>query len=120
LIAGSPCALNSIQLFARRQVLFSCEAPSQGTRQALEAYYADDRQVVVDFCQAHDVDYLVVDLETYSKGYLTRGWIFFEPYNQQLLPYIASRDAFVLTQVPNGSKVFQSENYFVIACDNVE
>jgi hypothetical protein len=30
LIAGTPCALNSVTLFAKREILFSCEQPSHG------------------------------------------------------------------------------------------
>jgi|GEM_PF-1774824 len=120
LIAGSPCALDSVQLFAARQVFFTCEAPpaeDARTRQALMTYYTDNWQDVLDFCQSYSIDYLVVDLATYSDEYLAQGWIFFEPFNQELLPYVASRDTFVLTQVPDDIKLFQSENYYVVACD---
>ena len=118
LIAGSPCVLDSVELFAKRQVLFACE-DSSGDLEALQAYYTDDQQAIVDFCQTQEIDYLVVDLETYSQEYLARGWIYYEPLNQKLLPYVASRDTFVLTQVPDDVKVFQSENYFVVACDEL-
>ena len=120
LIAGSPCALDSVQLFAARQVFFTCEAPPEmdtHTRQTLETYYSDNWQDVLNFCQTYGVDYLVVDLATYSDEYLAQGWIFFEPLNQELFSYVASRDTFVLTQVPDDIKLFQAENYYVVACD---
>jgi hypothetical protein len=121
LLAGTPCALDNVPLFAKRQVLFNCDLVSQDTnlvRQALNAYYADDPQLVIDFCQTYGVDYLVVDLQAYSDEYLATGRVFFEPYNQELLPQLISRDMFVLNQVPDGSKVFQSENLFVVPCDS--
>ena len=43
-----------------------------------EAYYADDWQVVLDFCQTYQVDYLAVDLETYSAEFLAKEKIFFD------------------------------------------
>jgi hypothetical protein len=119
LIAGTPCALNNVPLFAKRQILFSCEQMSQDgdlMREALNAYYAQKMQVVLGFCQAHDVDYLVVNRQTYTEEYLDAGWIFFEPYNQELLPCIKSREGFALAQVPEDAKVFQSGDYFVMPC----
>jgi len=121
LLAGTPCALDNVPLFAKRQVLFNCDLVSQDTnlvRQALNAYYAEDPQVVIDFCLAHGVDYLVVDLQAYSDEYLATGRVFFEPYNQELIPQLISRDKFVLNQVSDGSKVFQSGNLFVVPCDS--
>jgi hypothetical protein len=119
LIAGSPCALDSVQLFARRQVLFSCEAKGSEEimRQALKAYYTDAPRDITDFCQTYHIDYLVVDTNTYTKDYLSQGWIFYEPYNRELLPYVAAQDAFVLAQMPDNQKLFQAENYFVASCD---
>jgi hypothetical protein len=122
LLAGTPCALDNVPLFAKRQVLFNCDLGGQDAnciREALNAYYTDDAQVVMDFCQAHGVDYLVVDLGVYSEEYLAAGQIFFEPYNQELLPRIADRDAFVLEQVSDDIKIFQSEGFFVVPCDEL-
>ncbi|MEM7347897.1 MAG: hypothetical protein AAF485_27005, partial [Chloroflexota bacterium] len=119
LIAGSPCILDSVELFAERRVLFSCEGNS-GSEEALKAYYADDPQQIFDFCQTQAIDYLVVDMKTYSSEYLAQGWIFFEPLNQQLLPYIASKESFILTNVPDNLKLFEHENYFVMTCQAID
>jgi hypothetical protein len=119
LIAGTPCILDSVPLLAKRQILFSCEQVSQDTQlihEALNVYYADNTQVVVDFCQAHAIDYLAVDLQTYTEEYLANGRIFFEPYNHELLPRIAGRDTFALAHVPDQLKIFQSQNLFVVPC----
>jgi hypothetical protein len=53
------------------------------------------------------VDYMVVDSQTYSEEYLATGRVFIEPYNQELLPQLISRDMFILNQVPDESKVLQ-------------
>jgi hypothetical protein len=121
LLAGTPCALDNVPLFAKRQVLFNCDLVSQDAnliREAFNAYYTNDAQVVIDFCQAHGVDYLVVDWQVYSEEYLATEKIFFEPYHQELLPQLVDRDTFVLAQVPDESKVFQSESFFVVPCDS--
>jgi hypothetical protein len=122
LLAGTPCVLDNVPLFAKRRILFSCEQISKDadlTRQALSAYYADDKREIVDFCQTYRVDYLVVDLGAYSEEYLAAGKIFFEPYNQELLPHIAAQDTFALAQVSEDVKIFQSEDYFVVSCNDL-
>lgn len=121
LIAGTPCALDSVQLFARRQVLFSCEQPREAkvVNDALKAYYADDPQVIAQFCREYGVDYLVVDSNAYSNDFLARGEIFFEPYNREVQPYLASQSGFALAQVADDFKLFESENYFVMACSRL-
>jgi hypothetical protein len=121
LLAGSPCALDNVPLFAKRQILFSCEQTGKDDlmRQALKAYYAEDGRAVVDFCQRYRIDHLVVDLETYSKEYLARDKLFFEPYNRELLAHIAGRDTFALAQVPDDVKAFQWGDLFVVPCEDV-
>lgn len=122
LLAGTPCALDNIPLFAKRQILFSCEKIGRDPtliREALDAYYADNAQAVVDFCRAYGVEYMVVDYRAYTEEYLEAGWVFFEPYNQQVFPLIAERDTFVLKQVPDTIKAFQSGDYFVFPCNEL-
>ncbi|HEX9924570.1 MAG TPA: hypothetical protein VGD99_18075 [Anaerolineae bacterium] len=118
MIAGTPCALNSIELFAERSVLFSCEHYGNGalTMDALETYYTADPQRVSQFCDNYGVDYLVVDLRTYEDEYFVQEKIFFEPYNQQIKAVIAGQDRFVLTDVPAEKKLFQNETLYVAAC----
>jgi hypothetical protein len=120
LLAGTPCALDNVPLLAKRQILFSCEWISEDPElviDALDAYYADDAHTVVDFCEAHSIDYLVTDLATYADEYLAQAQIFFEPYNQELLLRIADRDAFVMTRIPDELKVFEAESLFIVPCD---
>ena len=121
-LAGTPCALDSVPLLARRQVLFNCESISRDKelmRRALDAYYAEDPERIVDFCHDYGVDYLVIDSETYTQGYIDRGEIFFEPYNEELLPRIRSRETFVLAHVRDEAKIFQADGLFVVPCTEV-
>jgi hypothetical protein len=122
LLAGTPCALDNVPLFAKRQILFSCEQISAKAKivvQALDAYYAEDERAVADFCREHGINYLVVDLDAYSQEYLAEERIFFEPYNQELLPLIAGRRTFALAGVAEDVRIFQSGDRFVVACDDL-
>ena len=122
LIAGTPRALDNIQLFSRRQVLFSREGFIQDAeivRDALSAYYAEDIETVSRFCRDYEIDYLVVDLGTYSEAYLAKGQIIWEPYNGELLASIAGREVFALTEVPDEIKDFQSGDLYVVACEDL-
>lgn len=119
LIGGTPCSLDNVTLFSRRQILFSCEhvsADDQMMQEALDAYYAEEVETVVNFCDTYGVDYLVIDSRTYTQEFIDNGWLFFEPQNQVLLPLVQSRDSFVLAQVPDSSKIFESGRLFVVPC----
>jgi hypothetical protein len=119
LIAGSPCALDNIPLFAGRQILFSCEKIHKDPDtmiSALSAYYADQETEVAGFCQAYHVDYLVIAPQNYSKEYINKGGIFFEPYNQRLLHLIAGRNHFTLDNISDDLKVFHNQEYYVVPC----
>jgi hypothetical protein len=119
LLAGTPHTLDSVPLFAKRQILFSCEQISQDEvlmRKALDAYYAEETGTVLDFCRVHGVDYLVVNSHTYSEEYIEGDWLFFEPYNGELLPRVKARDTFALAEVPDDGKVFESGELFIVPC----
>lgn len=118
MIAGTPCTLDSVELFAERSVLFSCERSRGGalTMDALETYYTADPQRVSRFCDKYGVDYLVVDLAAYEDEYLARKEIFFEPYNQELVAKIQGQKKFALTQVPPEAKLFQRGSIFGLSC----
>jgi hypothetical protein len=122
MIAGTPCALDNVPLFAKRQVLFDCEQGGEDevVRAALAAYYTDKPQVIADFCQTYHVDYLVVDQKTYTRSYFDHERLYFEPYNRDLRRQLTGRETFVLAQVPNHLKVFQQDNFFVAPCVNLK
>ncbi len=119
LIAGTPCALDNVQLFAKRQILFGCERGGGNlvVRDALNAYYADDPQVIMDFCQSYNVDYLVIGSYVYTTEYLSKEKIYYEPYHQEIHPKIMAQSSFVLSQIPDASKVFARDPFSVIKCD---
>ena len=119
LVGGAPCALDSVPLFSGRQILFNCERPSDDavlTQSMLNAVYADDAQTVLDFCDTYGVDFFVIHLTTYSDAYIEEGEIFYAPYNDPLLDYIADQDGFVLPQAAEELSIFESGPYRVIPC----
>jgi len=120
LLAGTPLALDNVPLFAKRQVLFNHDlggADGNTIHEALTAYYSGDPQTVVDFCQKYNVDYLVIDTQTYTQDYLSTQNIYFEPYNQVIRSQIAAQDTFVLAHLPDASKSFTAGPFVVIKCD---
>jgi hypothetical protein len=120
LLAGTPCALDNVPLFAKRQILFSCEKlvnDPPRVRQSLLAYYSSDAEDVAAFCRQFGVDYLVVDEAAYAPEYLDRGRLFFEPYNDELVSAVAGRESFALAEVPEEDRLFQAESLYVVACD---
>ncbi|MEM7032855.1 MAG: hypothetical protein AAF629_25120, partial [Chloroflexota bacterium] len=123
-IAGTPQSLDSIELLAQRQVLFSYEHPrndfnGQIIYQALGAYYAENPQEIQAFCQTFQIDYLIIDPETYTDQYIAENGLFYEPYNQKLLTDISQYEQFILNDIPDEQKVFQNERDFVIPCNMI-
>jgi hypothetical protein len=122
LIAGTPCALDSVPAFAKRTILFSCEKLSrnpQVIRDALGAYYQDDPKKILAFCQQYGIDYLVIDVRTYSPAFLNADQLFFEPYNRELLFTIRGQNQFALGPVPSVTTMFQNSDFYVIACEDL-
>jgi hypothetical protein len=115
-IGGTPCAIDSVPLFASRSVLFSCEDPSADPAvitSGLKAYYADDGEKLEVFCATSEVDYLVFDERYYE---LARRWVFFEPYHSALSPYLEGQASFAVLEIPEEKVLFRSGPIFVVPC----
>jgi len=94
LIAGHPNLMDNVPTFAKRPALATFELAhpwSKGyweqLRPRLEdlftAYYADDPQVVRDFCRKYNISFLVVDDRHFTPEFLAGGR-FLVPFNQPL------------------------------------
>lgn len=119
IIAGSPCELDSVLLFAKRTILFSCEQPNLApdvTRDGLWAYYASDWETVTAFCQKHRVDYLVVNEREFSPEAIASGSYYFEPYDSELRPVVQPQTQFALANIPPAQKLFAYDELYVVAC----
>jgi len=94
LIAGHPNLMDNVPTFARRPILAGYELAhpwSKGywerLRPRLEdlftAYYAEDPQVVRDFCRKYQVSFLVVDKRHFTPEFLAGGR-FLAPFDPPL------------------------------------
>lgn len=121
LFAGEPCLGDDIPLYAKRVVLLSCEPRGYDSdvtlvRSALRAYYAADLTEVAAFCRAYQVDYLLVDTDRFQPDFLTMGNFYYEPFNSEMGEWLNGRSTFALQTIPDGQKLFQQENLFVVSC----
>jgi hypothetical protein len=117
LVAGDPCLLDGVPLFAGRMVLSSCEEPGQlpVVVDMMLAYYAEDKNEVAAFCSWYNVDYLVVNNQAFAEDRLAEGRFFFEPYNSHLQPVLAGRKDFILQHISPEQRLFQKNNVYVVA-----
>lgn len=119
LIAGYPCSLNDVPLYAKRAVLFSCETENRDMDlmvDLFEAYYAEDEQQVHDFCRHSGVDYLVVNEQTFSLDFVQSGKFMYEPIRSTVPPLLEGHSNFVLATTPEDERLFQDGSLFVISC----
>lgn len=119
LLAGSPCSLDNIPLFAKRAVLFNCDLAfpsSDAVLNNMTAYYANKPQTIIEFCQHYGVSHLLVNTEDFSTHHLSDEQIYFEPFHRQLAPTILGRDDFLLARLPSEHVLFRDDNYYVVAC----
>ena len=119
LIAGHPCSLDSVQMYAKRKVLYSCEIPNPDNElmlAALDSYYSEDLQPVGQFCKDYDASHLVIDMDAFSAEAYEPEEIYFEPYNSELADRLTGRQQFALLDIEEDAKLFESGSLFVISC----
>ncbi len=114
-LAGSPEEATGIPLFSKRTVLFRRLFPAKDAPiiPMFDAYYAEDGEEILAFCEQYDIDYWVIDEGDYRTEYIKDGEFFFEPYNAQIQDIVTSRGAFAL---PQAEKSFVSGDLAVIPC----
>lgn len=118
-LAGNPCSLDNVPLFAQRMILFSCETPhtdQQLMQEALDSYYAADRQTVNQFCQKHEVNYLLINRDTYRESYIQKGAFLFEPFDTRMQQTLATRRNFALENIGEEDIVFQNGPLILAPC----
>jgi hypothetical protein len=122
-ISGHPCLLDDIPFYAKRSVLFSCERfkflenEQKVVMDALMAYYTEDETTVLNFCQQYNIDFLIVNENSFISHVIQQERFFYEPYNELLIPIIQTRSTFALSQIADDNKLFQVGSVFVVACD---
>jgi len=121
LIAGHPNLMDNVTTFAQRRALATFELAHPWSKgywwqikprleELFTAYYANDPQVVRDFCRKYQVSFLVVDDRHFSPEFLAGGH-FLVPFDQPLqccgrkmseqvaCPFFAPFDAQIRRQV---------------------
>jgi hypothetical protein len=94
LIAGHPNLMDNALIFGKRPAFATFELAHPWSRGYWEkirprledlftAYYAEDPQVVRDFCRQYNISFLVVDDRHFTPGFLAGGR-FLVPFNQPL------------------------------------
>jgi len=118
LIAGGLCLGDDVPMLAKRSVLWNCEQPGgqQSVLDTLGAYYADSMVDVFEFCQKYDVDYMLVNQESFELDRIRAGNFIFEPYNSLISPQIINRTFFALQNIPEQMRMYESEGITVIPC----
>ena len=118
-LAGNPCSLDNIPLYAKRMILFSCETPHTNQllmQEALESYYAADRQTVNQFCEKYDVDYLLINQDTFSDSYIQKGEFLFEPFDTHMQQALSTDSNFALENIAKEDILFQNGPLILTAC----
>lgn len=118
-LGGTPCTLDSVPLFAKRMILFSCETPSSNPvimQEALESYYAEDAQTINSFCQKHDIDYLVIDQDTYDEAYIDEGKFLFEPFDSFMKQELPDNQKYFLANLSPEMILYQNNSLIVTPC----
>ena len=120
LLAGDPCTLDGVPLFAQRKILFSCEAPHMATAgtitASLRAYYSAESSDVWQFCEEHGVDFMIVNETSFNSTKIRNKGYFFEPFTSTVEPDIDPYGSFALRQGAAEKGIFTRGPLAVVAC----
>ena len=121
LLAGAPCVLDSVPMFADRTVLFSCEQihpDNEVMIAAMAAYYSDRPDELAGFCADYGLNYLVVNRGDFGERTVRNGRYLFEPIDGAIRPAVQSRTSFVLRDLPADYQLYSGGKYYVVSCDS--
>ena len=85
-------------------------------QEALESYYAADRQTVNQFCEKYDVDYLLINQDTFSDSYIQKGEFLFEPFDTHMQQALSTDSNFALENIAKEDILFQNGPLILTAC----
>ncbi|MCP4367643.1 MAG: hypothetical protein GY797_05955 [Deltaproteobacteria bacterium] len=116
MVAGDPQVMTNVPLFSKRSVLFRALFPKfrAPITEYFDAQYGESLQPMLEFCQRYQVDYVVLNQDEFTPGYLNRKDFFYQPWNDQIVTKVAGRTDFALLQA---EPVFASDPFMVIKCD---
>lgn len=125
LVAAHPWLADGIPAFAQRKVFVAYELSypfydkhwvmiKQRTYDFFNAYYAEDIKSVDAFCRKYGIDYVVVNKLDFTKWNLDRKDFYFEPFNAYIVDLAQKCGHFVLPEIPDEDKIFQTGNIFIV------
>lgn len=131
LIAGHPKLIDGIPLFSRRMVFVNYHVSlpflseywktvARRTDDFFRAYYSEDLQDMVALCAKQGISCLVVDEANFSPDYLTRGSIYFEPFNSRIVLYAVVGKDFALLRIPRAYRKYVGEGIFAVNTEDLE
>jgi hypothetical protein len=124
-IASHPYIADYIPTFSKRKVFINFELSlpwfdrywetvKERTLDFLNAYYTDNIQLAWEFCQRHEIEYLVVDKRHFTHEYLEAKRIYFEPFDEYIREITQNRMEYALLNTPEGDHLFHNGDIFVI------
>src|SRR4030095_16061118 len=84
------------------------------TYEFFDAYYADDLTKVVKFCGKNHIDYLIVDKRHFSREFLEKRRLYFEPFNSYIKNVTRDKNKYALLDNPPKIMTFEDGNIFII------
>jgi len=132
LIAGHPMLMNDIPPFSKKRVFISEETSlpyykdfypviRKRTYDFFDIYYSGSLEKIYAFCRDSGITHLVVNKNHFSSGYFASGKFYLNPFNKHILDLVRERPAsFALMQVPQGRKVFEEGDIFVIETKSLD
>ena len=125
LIAAHPYVADYIPTFSKRKVFINFELShpwfdrywdviKSRTFEFFDAYYADSSAKIIAFCRKYHIDYLVVDMHHFTREFLQRKSIYFEPFGSYVKSITREKHEFALPHIPERHRLFRNGDIFVI------
>jgi len=125
LFAGPPELMDNSVTFGGRKALVTYELShtwidrywevlKKRTQDFFDAYYSDDPETILRFATNYGVDYLVVREDDFSPEHLTKGRVYFEPFDSQVKNAVKGRTHFAIMDRNAFPPVYQNEGIRVI------
>ncbi|MGB6064752.1 MAG: hypothetical protein WBG50_08070 [Desulfomonilaceae bacterium] len=107
LMAGNPSLMDNVLTFGRRKAFVTYKLShtwyktywsiiKKRTFDLFRAYYAQDPEVVREFCRKNGIDYLIVRDADFKPDYLKKGEIHFEPFDSYIRDLVKFRAHFAV------------------------
>ncbi|RLD21427.1 MAG: hypothetical protein DRI69_04035 [Bacteroidetes bacterium] len=131
LIASHPALADPIPTVTGRRVLFNTAMAlpffdkywseiSNRARSFVEAYYSEDINEVIEFCNEFHVEYIIVRTSDFADAYLTKAHIAWEPYGTWVKEASANKHDFALPGIPDKCKLYNENGLFVISASTLK